>query len=92
MSNVHICRKHDLDEQECKVVAEALLQKLIDKYGGRYRADGENYVYNNAGVKALVEPKQGELVVDVKLSLMTRSFAPQLEKEMNRQLDKHFDN
>jgi len=91
MSKVHICRKHDLDEQQCKVVAEELLLKLIDKYGGRYAAEGENYVYKNAGVTALVEPKEGELVVDVKLGLMTRSFAPQLEKEMNRQLDKHFD-
>lgn len=91
MSNVHICRAHDLDEQECKVIAEELLQKLIDKFGGRYASEGENYVYKNTGVTALVEPKQGELVVDVKLGMMTRAFAPQLEKEMNRQLDKHFD-
>jgi len=90
MSKIHICREHDLDEQGCRAVAEEMLDKLIVKFGGSYSADGDNYRYRHAtGVDALVEPREGELTVNVKLGLMTRSFAPQLEKEMNLQLDKH---
>jgi len=38
---------------------------------------------------ALVEAKEGQLNVDVKLGMMTRALAPQLEAEMNRVLDEH---
>lgn len=90
MSNLHICRAHDLDEHECKALAEELLDKLVDTFGGSYSSQRENYQYRHpAGVKAMVEPKAGELVVDVKLGMMTRALAPQMESEMNRVLDEY---
>ena len=91
MSSIRVCRKHDLDAQQCGRVAEDLLNKLVQKMGGSYTPEGEHYVYKHStGVKAKVEPKQGELNIDIKLGLMTRALAPKLEQEINRQLDKHF--
>ncbi|MEO0367522.1 MAG: polyhydroxyalkanoic acid system family protein [Pseudomonadota bacterium] len=90
MSNVRVCRKLDMDQQECREVAEGLLERLVEKMGGSYSPDGENYIYKHTtGVKAMVEPKEGELNIDVKLSLMTRAFGPRLSEEINKQLDKH---
>jgi len=90
MSKLRVCRELDVDEQECQDLALELLDKLVGKFGGNYVADGENYRYKHtAGVNAVVEPRAGELTVDVKLGLMTRAMAPQLEKEMNRVLDEH---
>lgn len=90
MSNVHLCRKHDLDQTECTALAEELLDKLVSTFGGKYSADGSNYQYRHtAGVNATVEPKAGELLVNVKLGLMTRALAPQLESEMNKVLDEY---
>jgi len=90
MSKIHICREHDLDENECQIMAEELLQKLVGKFGGSYKLSGSNFNYkHSAGVKAEVEPKDGELVVNVKLGMMTRALAPQLEKEMNKVLDEY---
>lgn len=90
MSNLRVCRELDVDEQECDALALELLEKLVNKFGGKYAPDGDNYRYKHtAGVNALVTPKAGELSVDVKLGLMTRALAPQLEKEMNRVLDEH---
>ena len=90
MSNVHVCRQHDLDEQECNALAENLLEKLVAKFGGSYSQKGANYKYRHtAGVDAIVEPKAGELVVKVKLGFMTRALAPQLEREMNKVLDEY---
>jgi len=37
-----------------------------------------------------VTPKEGELLVDVKLGLMARSFAPKLEEKINEVLDDYF--
>ncbi len=90
MSDLRVCRELDVDEQECQDLAVELLEKLVSKFGGKYKQDGSNYRYKHtAGVNALVAPKAGELSVDVKLGMMTRALAPQLEKEMNRVLDDH---
>lgn len=90
MSNVRICRQHDLDEQQCSALAEELLDKLVAKFGGDYAQQGDNFRYQHTvGVKAMVEPKQGELLVNVSLGIMARAFAPQLEKEMNMVLDEY---
>jgi putative polyhydroxyalkanoate system protein len=90
MSNLRVCRELDVDQQECQKLAVELLEKLVSKFGGKYQQDGANYRYKHtAGVNALVEPKAGELIVDVKLGIMASALAPQLEKEMNRVLDHH---
>lgn len=90
MSDIHICREHDLDEQECQTLAEELLQKLVGKFGGSYQAKGTSFAYKHtAGVSADVEPRAGELVVNVKLGFMARALAPKLETEMNKVLDDH---
>ena len=92
MSDLNVCRKLDLDQQECQNLAVELLDKLLSKFGGKYKQVGEDYRYKHtAGVNALVEAKAGELNVDVKLGMMTRALAPQLEKEMNRVLDEHLE-
>jgi putative polyhydroxyalkanoate system protein len=90
MSNVHICRKHQLPEQECRAVAEELLGKLVDKYGGDVNPDGDNFRYRHStGMSAVVEPRQGELDITVKLNFLTRAFAPQIKSEISKVLDDH---
>lgn len=90
MSDLRVCRELNVDEQECQDLAIKLLDKLVGKFGGKYKSEGNNYRYkHSAGVNAVVEPKAGELIVDVKLGMMTRALAPKLEKEMNRVLDDH---
>ena len=92
MSNIRICREHNLDEQECYALAEQLLQKLVGEFGGRYTPKGNNFVYKHtAGVAAEVEPRDGELEVNVTLGFMARAMAPQLEQEMNKVLDDYLD-
>lgn len=92
MSHVQVRRDVDLNAEECSALAETLLDKLVDKFGGSYRPQGANFKYRHtAGVDAVVEPQQGALIVNVKLGFMTRALAPQLEAEMNRVLDDYLD-
>jgi putative polyhydroxyalkanoate system protein len=88
MSNVRISRKHNLDSEECRALSEELLSKLVSKFGGSYRERGDCYSYRHStGLKAIVEPAKGQLNIDVKLTIMTRSFAPMVEKQINEVLD-----
>lgn len=88
MSQFTICKTNSLEEDECRVVAEDLLDQLVEKFGGSYDADGSNFRYKHStGINAKVEPAAGELNIKVKMGLMTRAMAPKLEKEINRVLD-----
>lgn len=90
MSSLKIHREHGLSEYECRAMAEDLLGKLVGHFGGNFNQDGEEYLYKHTtGIKAKVQAKEGELSVDVKLGLITRALAPQIEREMNRVLDEH---
>jgi len=90
MSSIKLHREHELDQQESRELAEKLLNKLVDKYGGKYQEDGDNFRYKHtAGVKALVEPLEGEFLVDIKLGLMTLALGPKLEGDINKILDKY---
>lgn len=90
MKNIKICRQHKLDSDECREVAEHLLDKLVDHFGGSVSCIGEDYQYRHpTGIKALVEARSEELNVNVKLGLMTAALAPKLEQEINRVLDEH---
>ncbi len=90
MSKIQVCRPHTLGEQDCQNLAQELLNKLVEKFGGSYKPVGNHYTYRHtAGVNATVEPGNEELVVNVKLGMMARAFAPQLESEMNKVLDEY---
>jgi len=90
MSKLNLRREHDLSQSESKELAEKLLGKLVDKFGGKISEDGNNFVYKHTmGVDAVVEPNAGEFIVDVKLGFMAKSFAPKLEGKMNEILDEY---
>jgi len=90
MSKLNLRREHNLSQSESKELAEKLLAKLVDKFGGTISEQGNNFAYKHTmGVDAIVEPNEGEFVVDVKLGFMARSFAPKLEGKMNEILDQY---
>lgn len=90
MTQVYINKPHQYDEEECQEIAEELLDMLVDRFGGRIRQDGNCYHYKHtSGINAKVETGHGDLTIKVKMGLMTRAWAPQLEKEINRILDEH---
>jgi len=90
MSKLNLRREHDLSEAESKELAVKLLGKLVDKFGGKVAEKDNHFTYNHTmGVDAVVEPNEGEFVVDVKLGFMARSFAPKLEGKMNEILDEY---
>lgn len=90
MSKLNLRRQHDLSQRQSKELAEKLLGKLVNKFGGEISEKDSHFIYKHKmGVDAVVEPNDGEFVVDVKLGFLTRSLAPKLESEMNKILDEH---
>ncbi|MBT8115899.1 MAG: polyhydroxyalkanoic acid system family protein [Arenicella sp.] len=88
MRRINICKQHDLDEDDCRTVAEDLLDQLVDHFGGYVEPDGDHYCYiHGTGIKAKVLPGEGELTINVTMSLLTGALAPRLEQEIHRVLE-----
>ncbi|MBX2849746.1 MAG: polyhydroxyalkanoic acid system family protein [Acidiferrobacterales bacterium] len=89
---IEICRKHKMGQDECRVVAEQMLDKLVDHFGGSVSSVGEDYQFNHpTGIKAMVEAGDKELYVNVKLGILTSGLAPKVEAEINKILDEHIE-
>ena len=90
MTTLRICREHDLDEDECRAVAKDVLGQLVSKFGGRVTESRGDFNYKHpSGITASLQNQQEQLIVEVKLGMMTRSFAPKLEQEINLAFDEH---
>lgn len=90
MNSIHISRKHQLDHDECLALTTTLLNKLVSTFGGKISSAGAHYCYRHStGLSAVVEPRAGELDINVKLNMLTRSFGPQVEEQINKVLDEH---
>lgn len=88
MSKIQISRKHDLDADQCRELAEDLLGQLVGAFGGRFAEQEGGYCYRHtSGLRAIVEPEEEELNIDVRLTFMTRSLAPIVEKRIGEVLD-----
>lgn len=89
---IQISRQHSMELDECREFSEKLMDKMVDKFGGSVSCVGDDYQYSHStGIKAIVEPREKELNVNVKLGLLTGALAPQLEGEINKVLDKYLD-
>ena len=91
MASIKVSRAHCMEISECRAKAEELLEMLVERFGGSFYEEGDEYAYKHpTGLKAKVAPTEDLLTIDVKLTLMTMALGPKLDQEINRQLDKHF--
>ena len=85
-----INRAHELGLGECQDIAKELLDKMVERYGGTLCCRGEDYEYSHAtGVDVVIQPRAGMINIDVQLGILARAFAPTIEQELNKVLDKY---
>ncbi|NIB43885.1 hypothetical protein HBA55_30060 [Pseudomaricurvus alkylphenolicus] len=92
MSRIYIKRNHQLGQQKCQELAEKITDKLIAQIGGSKTIRGNSIQYRHiSGSKGELVSGEDTLTVEVKLSLLARSFAPSIEAEINEACDKYLD-
>ncbi len=90
MSHIKISRSHNLGHGECEQLAEELLDRLVDHYGGAVKKDRNTFRYSHrSGMSAVVETGEDALDIAIRLTMMTRAFGPKIEQQLNRILDEH---
>lgn len=89
MSDICIKRSHNCNEQEVREKVQALIEKLVGKYGGHYIWEGNRANYHCSGVTADLCFDERELNVEVKLGLLMKAFKSVIEGEINQYMEKN---
>ncbi|MAS40338.1 MAG: polyhydroxyalkanoic acid system protein [Porticoccaceae bacterium] len=90
MALVQICRAHRLSGAELHDRVDALAGRLVARYGGDYRWQGDLVHYRRAGgVDAEIHCGAEQLRVEVSLGPLAGFLRGTIEREINAALDRH---
>ena len=90
MSTIPLKRGHSMAADQLKAEIQALADKLVEKFGGSYRWQGDEIHYDySGGLNACVACGPSEVKVDVKLGMMMGMFKGKIKSEVEEYLDSH---
>ncbi|MFA5494173.1 MAG: polyhydroxyalkanoic acid system family protein [Porticoccaceae bacterium] len=90
MSHITLKRGHTMAPEQLKTEVQALADKLVDKFGGSYRWQGDELHYDfSGGVNACVACAPAEVQVDVQLGMMMSMFKGKIKSEVEEYLENH---
>lgn len=90
MAEINITRPHSLGSEDAHKVVAALVDKLILKFGGQARWQGDSLHYTHAGgVDGRIQCATDEIAVNVNLGFMMSALRKLIETEINQSLDKN---
>ena len=87
MANIHIRRKHNLDNTEAKARVEEIAKDLKGKLGASYRWEGDSLRFKRTGASGSIEVGQGEIEVNVTLGLVLMPMKGVIESTINKGFD-----
>ena len=88
MARITVEREHSLGKEGARAKAEALAQKLKDKYGVESSWSGDTLNLKRSGVKGTVQVAEDALRIDVELGLLMSTMSGPLKSEIEKALDK----
>jgi putative polyhydroxyalkanoate system protein len=90
MSGIDIRHSHSLPQAKARKALEELAKKLAERFDIEYEWDGDDLLFNRAGVdgKIALAPKQ--VHVTAKLGFLVSAFKGSIEQEIRRVLDERF--
>ncbi len=90
MAKISLTRAHQLGGAEVHRRVDALAQKLVTRFGGRYQWHDAAVRYQRAGgVDAVIECGAEDIRIDVTLGPLAGFLRDTIERELNAALDSH---
>lgn len=90
MAQLRICRAHQLETAELRRRVESLAAKLVARYGGAYRWQGDLMRYQRSGdIDAEIHCSASELRLEVVLGPLASFLRGTIERELHSALDRH---
>lgn len=90
MSTITLKRSHTMSSERLHDEVQALADKLVDKFGGSVRWQGDEIHYEyGGGLKACVACSDDEVQVSVELKGMMSLFSERIASEVEEYLRRH---
>ncbi|TWI54162.1 putative polyhydroxyalkanoate system protein [Pseudomonas duriflava] len=88
MSQIRIERSHSLGRENARAKAVALADKLTRDYGVECRWEGDTLEFSRSGVDGRIEVGDDTVRVDATLGFFFSAMSSQIEREIEKKLDK----
>ena len=90
MSEIVIHRPHGLQLEKAKDVAEKIVRRLRDDFGGSYTWEGDSLRFRRTGASGQVAVTPDDIDIRVDIGLLLRPLRARIEREITALLDEHF--
>ncbi len=90
MSGIDILHSHSLTHAKARKAVEEVAKKLAERFEIEYEWDGDDLLFNRAGVDGRIALAPKQLHVTAKLGFLFSAFKGPIEHEIRRVLDERF--
>lgn len=88
MSVIDIQRSHSLGQEKARSAADALADKLANKFGVQSEWQGDRLTLQHNGINGHLDISNTDLRVRLELGLMLRPFKSKIEDEIETRIDR----
>ncbi len=89
MARIKLHKKHTMPKEDVLQAAQDLAAKLERKHGVRAKWRGDSVSMRAPSIEGYLAVTDDTIEVSVKLGMLASSFAPRLEREIQRYLDEY---
>jgi putative polyhydroxyalkanoate system protein len=87
MATIRIKRKHHLDNETVKSEVERIAEKLSKQISATYNWEGDRMVFKRTGASGHIDLNEGEVDIEIKLSMVLSPMKGTVEKTLKDYLD-----
>lgn len=87
MATISISKRHSLTRRKARDAAERVAQDLEQRFALAWSWEGDEVVFERAGVSGRMHVGAKVIRLDVKLGLLLSALKPAFEREIHAQLD-----
>ena len=89
MATIHISKQHNLDNETVRKEVQNLAEKLSEELSANYDWEGDRLVFKRSGANGHIDIGEGEIDIEIKLSMMLTPLKGTIEKTVNNYLEEH---
>lgn len=87
MASISISKRHSLTRRKARDAAERVAQDLEQRFALAWSWEGDEVVFERAGLSGRMHVGAKEIRLDVKLGLLLSALKPAIEREIHVQLE-----
>lgn len=89
MGRFTVSKPYTLPREDVRGAAELLAEELKQRYGMRYRWQGDTATFTRTGLDGTLSIENGSIDLDIRMGLLASAFEKPLREAITRYLDEY---